>query len=73
LFDRRAERLHRRPGCDVIDDVEDRVGGASTLSEDAEQRHDHDERGEDRQHGVVGERGGQVGALVSPELPQRLA
>ena len=43
------------------------------LADDAEEREQRQHRREDRQHGVVGERGGQVGALVVAELAQGLA
>ena len=53
--------------------VEDRPDGLVGLSDEAEGPSQREQRGEDRQHGVVGQRRGLVGALVVAELAQGLA
>ena len=49
---------------ELPDHVEHRGHGPLAISEEADQRDQRQQRGEERQHGVVGERGGLVRALV---------
>ena len=55
----------------LAQDVEHRVGRLLALAEHAEQADEGQDRGEDRQHRVVGQRSGEVGALVALELRER--
>ena len=72
LGDRLAQLVDGIVLTDAIDQLEQRVGRRLALAEHAEQR-DHRQQGrEQRQHGVVREGGGEVGALVAAELGPRL-
>ena len=73
LDQRGLEGVRDRAGADVPQDAEDGVDALAAVADQADQRHQGDRRGEDREHGVVGQRRGQVGALVLGELPRGLA
>ena len=59
--------------AEVLHDAEQRGGRLLGVADEADERDDRQQAREQREHGVVGERGGQVGALVLAELAHRLA
>ena len=71
LLDRCTQAVGDALVAEVADQLEDRVGGLLRFAHHADQRRDHDERGEGRQHRVVRQRGRQVCALVALELGDR--
>ena len=56
------------PGRQLLDDVGDGVGHGLGVAEQADDRHQRDQGGEQRQHPVVGQGGGAVRQLVLLEL-----
>ena len=68
LLDRTLELVGDLGLPQLADHVEQRRRRRLALPEDTEEGDEREDRREDRQHGVVGERGGEVGALVALEL-----
>ena len=68
LVDRALELVGYLTLPELPNDVEQRRRGPFTLPEQAEQGHQREDGGKHRQHGVVGECGRLVGALVPLEL-----
>jgi hypothetical protein len=72
LRQRPLDGVGDRPGAHIGQHT-DQLTGLALLAEQAEQRYQREQSGEQREHRVVRECGGEVGALVIGELPQRLA
>ncbi len=64
----RASQGVGRIGGDGVDDADDLVGGLAAAADQPEDREDRDQPRKDRQHRVVGQGCGDVGALVGREL-----
>jgi hypothetical protein len=69
LFQRCLDGVGDRSGAHV-GEHSDELFGFAGLAEQAEQGHQGQQRWEQCQHGVVGQCGGEVGALVVAEFPQ---
>ncbi len=57
-----------RPGAHLIGQVDDGVDGLLAVGDQTDQGHHHDGGRKERQHPVVGQRGGPVGAVVVDEV-----
>ncbi|KXF48780.1 hypothetical protein AXA44_28205 [Rhodococcus sp. SC4] len=72
LRDGFTQRVHGGGRPEVVDHLQDRIGGALPLPEHSQQRDQRQQRREQRQHRVIRQCGGQVGALIAREFVRRL-